>query len=52
MSTFDIFCLAHILILSFLFNVKNYKAVIICKIDIKDNEFTYQVYMSMQHEHI
>ena len=37
---------------NFVFKVKNYKTVMICKIDIKDNKFTYQVYRSMQHEHI
>ena len=52
MTTFDIFCEAFILILSFVFSVKNYETVIICKIDIKDNKFTYQVYRSMQHEHM
>ena len=34
MSTFDIFCLAFILILSFVFKVKNYKRVIICKMNL------------------
>ena len=34
MSTFDIFCLAFILIPSFVFKVKNYKTVIICKMNV------------------
>ena len=52
MSTFEIFCQAFIFILSFAFKVKNYKTVIICTIDIKDDKFTYGVYRSIQHEHI
>ena len=34
MRTFDIFCQVFILILSFVFKVKNYKTVIICKMNL------------------